>query len=163
MTGYPLMFTFRDAVSGNGFLAGITLSGRALMIHENDDKWWVYGVRPGAIAETGETPPEAYLRFRNTYKNLLFDIASESANYDAFKAEVERFYSEPDGEEELRWTSAVEALRSGSLVPEPPFESLLKEPPENRPSSIAVLRLDTAQRFTASDNVPDTYAVATAA
>lgn len=163
MPAYPLMFTFRDAVSGNGFLAGITLSGRALIIPEEDQKWWIYGVRPGAIAEIGETPQEAYLRFRNTYKNLLFDIASESADYEAFKAEVERFYSQPDGEEELCWTLAVETLRSGSLVPEPPFESLPKEPPENRPSSIAVMRLDIAQRFTASDNVPDTYAVAAVA
>ena len=52
---YPLMFTYRDVISGDGFLAGITLSGRALMIKENDE-WWMYGVRPGAIAETGKTP-----------------------------------------------------------------------------------------------------------
>ncbi len=44
---HPMMFIFRDTISGNGFLAGITLSGRALMMEE-DGKWWMYGVRPGA-------------------------------------------------------------------------------------------------------------------
>ncbi len=46
MPDYPVMFTVRDTVSGNGFLAGITLTGRALMTREADGKWWVYGVRP---------------------------------------------------------------------------------------------------------------------
>ena len=47
---HPIMLTLKDAISGQGFLAGITLSGRALMRHE-DGKWWMYGVRPGGIAE----------------------------------------------------------------------------------------------------------------
>ena len=50
MASYPVMFTLRDTVSGNGFLAGITLTGRALMKREDDEKWWIYGVRPAAIA-----------------------------------------------------------------------------------------------------------------
>ena len=155
---YPLMFTFRDAISGNGFLAGVTLSGRALMVHE-DDAWWIYGVRPGAIAETGETPQEAFLRFRNTYKLALFDIAAESENFDAFKKEAERFYYEPDNEEERRWTAAFQDLRSGKVQPEAPFASLPIEAPETRPTQITVERLDatSSTRFTPTDNVPDLY------
>ena len=158
MPHYPLMFTFRDAVSGNGFLAGVTLSGRALMVHE-DDEWWIYGVRPGALAETGQTPQEAFLRFRNTYKTVLFDIAGESASFEAFKLEVERFYHEPDEQEESRWNEAFQDLRSGKVQPDAPFSSLPKEPPETHPSQITVERLDAAgtTRFTATDNVPDLY------
>jgi len=157
MPAYPLMFTFRDAVSGNGFLAGVTLSGRALMVHE-DDTWWLYGVRPGAIAETGQTPQETFLRFRNTYKMVLFDFAEESADFEAYKKEVERFYYEPDAEEERRWMEAFQDLRSGKAQPEAPFSSLPMESPETRPTQIAVECLTAiGTRFTPTDNVPDLF------
>jgi hypothetical protein len=153
------MFTFRDAISGDGFLAGITLSGRVLMVQE-DGKWWVYGVRPGAIAEVGETPQEALLRFRNRYKEILFDIAADFRTFESFKQEVERFFYEPDAEEERRWEDAVTAIRAGSPIPSPPLSDLPKEAPERRPSQITVERLDgESKRFMPSDNVPDTYLV----
>ncbi len=158
MPHHPLMFTFRDAISGNGFLAGVTLSGRALMVHE-DDAWWIYGVRPGALAETGQTPQEAFLKFRNTYKSVLFDMAEESADYESLKKEIEKFYHEPDEEEERRWMDAFYAIRSGKLQPEQPFASLPQEAPETRPTQITVERLDvTGTRFTPADNIPDIYA-----
>jgi hypothetical protein len=65
---HPLMITLRDAISGDGFLAGITLSGRALMRKEDDGKWWMYGVRPAALAESGTTVEEAFLHFRGRYQ-----------------------------------------------------------------------------------------------
>jgi hypothetical protein len=160
MIRYPLMFTFKDAISGNGFLAGVTLSGRALMVNE-DGEWWVQGVRPAAIAETGQTPQEAYLRFRNRYKEVLFDIAGDCADFEAFKGEVERFFNEPHIEEERRWNDAVADLRSGKVTPEPPFTDLPREQPEMRPTQIFVDRLDKSDRdFAAIDNVPDMYVAA---
>jgi hypothetical protein len=157
------MFTFRDAISGNGFLAGVTLSGRALIVHE-DDAWWIYGVRPGAIAESGQTPQEAFLKFRNVYKTVLFDIAEESTDFDFLKKEIERFYHEPDDEEELRWTKAFQDIRLGNIQPEEPFASLPHEDPETRPTQISVERLDKKEaRFSASDNVPDIFAIPKAA
>ena len=91
MTCYPLIFTYRDAVSGNGFLAGVTVTGRALITRE-DGKWWMYGVRPAGIAETGNTPNETFLSFRQRYSAVLFDIAAEAETFEAFKEEVERFF-----------------------------------------------------------------------
>src|ERR1700693_1648349 len=143
MADYPVMFTLRDTISGNGFLAGVTLTGRALMTNESDGKWWVYGVRPGAIAESGTTPEETFLRFRNAYKNLLFDFAEEAVNFDFFKRSVEQFYSQPDKEEEASWLGAFNALRSGKAIPDEPFFAQLpKEDPEKRPTQITVERLD---------------------
>lgn len=163
MAHYPLLFTFRDTVSGNGFLAGITLSGRALMIKEDENEWCVYGVRPAAIAEVGTTPQEAYLRFRNRYKEVFFDIAAESDSFEAFRAEVESFYNQPDYSEEKRWEEAVKNLRSGTVDPAKPFCDLRREAPENHPSSIGIVRLDMEQRFLPSDNVSDTFMLAQAA
>ena len=98
VTVHPLLITLRDAISGDGFLVGITLSGRALMQKE-DGKWWMYGVRPAAIAESGTTPQEAFQNFRTRYKEVLFDIAEEQRTFATFKKEVERFFYEPDHED----------------------------------------------------------------
>ena len=116
-------------------------------------------MRPGAIAESGQSPQEAFLRFRNRYKEILFDIAGEHRTFEKFKEEVERFFYEPDFEEERRWEDAVTKIRSTTLTPPAPFCDLPRETPENRPSQIAVERLDGARsrRFMPSDNVPDTY------
>ena len=152
---HPLLFTFRDAISGDGFLAGITMSGRILLTEE-DGKWWVYGVRPGSIAEAGESPQESLVRFRNRYKEVLVDIAGEYRRFDDFKREVERFFYEPDLEEERRWDTALTGLRSdcadvATLLPELP-----REVPERRPSQITVERLDVPnRRFMPTDNIPD--------
>lgn len=163
MTHYPLIFTLRDVVSGNGFLAGVTLTGRALMVKEDENEWWVYGVRPGALAEVGTTPQEAYLKFRNTYKNVLFDIAAEAASFDAFKGEVEQFYYQPDEHEERRWQEALDELRRGECQPEAPFTELPRVQAETRPTHMSVERLDVGTpRFTATDNVPDLYVAAVA-
>lgn len=165
MPDYPVMFTLRDTVSGNGFLAGVTLTGRAVMAKEDDGKWWVYGVRPGAIAETGNTPEEAFLRFRNSYRNVLFDMAECAINYEAFRNEVESFYGQPDPAEEERWQSAFAAIRSGEFVPNDGFFGKLPhEKPERRPTQLQVLRLEAvAQRYMPTDNVPDYCALPAAA
>lgn len=154
---HPLIFTFRDTISGDGFLVGITVSGRALMVQE-DARWWMYGVRPGAIAESGETPQEGFLRFRNRYTQILFDIASECRTFETLKQEVERFFYEPDRVEERRWEDALTAIRAGDFSPPPPFNELPTVIAETRPSQITVERLDEKnRRFMPSDNVPDTY------
>jgi hypothetical protein len=162
---YPVMFTVRDAISGNGFLAAVTLSGWALMVREDDDKWWVYGVRPSAIAESGSTPEEAFHRFRDAYKNVLFDAAKEAIQYEDFEKEIQRFYYEPEKSQEDRWVAAFQAIRAGQVIPEPPFFSQLpREAPETRPTQITVERLDASStRYTPVDNVLDYFALPTAA
>jgi hypothetical protein len=161
MDHYPLMFTFRDAISGNGFLAGVTVSGRALIVKEAEQEWCVYGVRPAAIAETGTTPQEAFFRFRSRYRTVLFDISSESGDFEKFKRETEQFYYAPDPDEEERWEEAVFALGSDDVELQEPFlRTLPIESPEKMPSAIAIAKLDENKRFKASDNVVDRFAVA---
>ena len=166
MADYPVMFTIRDVVSGDGYLAGVTLSGRAVMCHEKEDnKWWVYGVRPAAIAENGNTPEEAFGRFRNSYKNVLFDMAQESPKYEEFREAVESFYYQPDPDEEERWEAAFKAIRSGNFVPDDGFFSKIpKQAPETRPTQLTVERMDKpTARYKPTDNVADYFAMPTAA
>lgn len=161
---YPLVFGFRDAIEGNGFLAGVAISGRALMVHEGEDGWWLYGVTPAGIAASGDTPPEAHVAFRNAYREVLFDAAADAEDFAAFKSEVERFFSEPDAEEESRWNAAALAIRSGEVAPEAYFSDLPRIPADSCPLSVTVERLDkTERKFSISENTLDRYAITVAA
>lgn len=164
MPDYPLLFTVRDAISGNGYLAGVTVSGRAIMRQEEDGKWWMTGVRPGGIAASGGTLEEAFLRFRETYRNVLFDLAEESEEYDDFRHEVDTFYSQTDEVEEKCWVKALKEMRAGGIPTEGFISTLPKLDPETRPTHCGIIRLDDKQaRYTATDNVPDFYALPAAA
>jgi predicted RNase H-like HicB family nuclease len=160
---HPIMLTLRDTITGDGFLAQITLSGRALMRHE-DGKWWMYGVRPGGIAEAGNSIEEAFSRFRNRYKETLIEIAQENSTFEDFRTEVERFFYEADSEDERLWENALAQIRAGKIAPPDPFSNLPRSSPESKPSQITVERLDAeGRRFMPSDNVTDTYSVPQAA
>lgn len=161
---HPVMITLQDAISGRGFVARITVSGRALM-REEDGKWWMYGVSPAGVAASGQNIDEAFLRFRTRYKEILFDIAQESGTFQDFKNEVERFFNEPDADDEdaRSWDKALQTIRSCSNPPPEPFADLPRKSPEANPVSIRVERVDAQannQQFAPSDNVVDALAKA---
>ncbi|MDR3765014.1 MAG: hypothetical protein P4M01_13065 [Acidobacteriota bacterium] len=163
LTNHPLMLTLKDTVSGDGFLAGITLSGRALVRKEEDDKWWMYGVRPAGLCESGDTVKEAFSRFRGRYTEILFDIAEESHDFETFKSLVEEFFHEHDADDEdsRLWEESLAQIRKGNIDPPDPFADLPRESPETKPAQIMVERLDSQEkRFLRSDNVRDSYSLA---
>ena len=164
MKNHPLMLTLKDVISGNGFLCGVTLSGRALMRQE-DGKWWMYGVRPAGLAGSGETVDETFSDFRKRYKEELFDIAEEASTFEGFRLEVQRFFDEPDPTDEGLWNEALLEIRDGQdETPAEPFSRLLRESPESNPAKIIIDRLDGANmKFKPSDNVSDTLTIPLAA
>jgi hypothetical protein len=157
---HPILITLQDTISGDGFLARVTMSGRTLMRHEEDGKWWMYGVRPAALAESGCTVDEAFLRFRQAYTEVLFDIAQDSTSFDQFRTEVERFFNEGDADEQS-WEEALKSVRDGRTAPTAAFSDLPRQSPDARPARIEVERLDgKIQPFSAKDNVTATYSMA---
>ena len=72
---YALFFSFVELVKGNRFVAGVAARGQALMVHEDDGSWWMYGVKPGGMAACGTTFKEAAHSFNTSFKATLFDIA----------------------------------------------------------------------------------------
>lgn len=157
---HPLVFTLQDAIAGCGFLAGITVYGSALMQYE-DGKWWMYGVRPGGIAESGDTPEEAFLHFRNRYKEVLFDIAEEANDFASFKAEVQGFFDAVDEEEQRRWNRALEIVRKNNSSIPKQFSDLPRKNADSYSQSIKVERLeDSKKEFKPTDNVQDTLSKA---
>ena len=142
------MISLQDAVTGDGFVARITLSGRTLIKLEDDGKWWMYGVQPAGIAASGSNIDEAFLRFRTGYKEILSDIAQESRDFAAFRDEVERFFSEPDVDDEdaRLWDYSLETVRSANCQLPAPFSGLPRQTPESHPFSIEIERVDTESR-----------------
>ena len=109
MTRYPILFGFQDLIAGNGFVAGVTVNGRALLVDE-EDGYWMYGVNPGGIAASGATASEAQAEFRVIYRSVLFDAAAEAVDFASFRSEVERFFSETNEPTKTEWDEAVQAL-----------------------------------------------------
>ena len=127
---YPILFTFIDKVSGKGFLAKVSVDGRALAVEEVGG-WWMYGVQPGDLAAGGTTFAEAAQgEFRKTFRAILFEIAEESDDFKTFKAEVVRFSRNINVPTEEEWKAAVQEVRAGrptadaiALLPTKPADS----------------------------------------
>lgn len=114
MTHYPLLFGFRDLIAGHGFIAGVDLSGRALLADEGDG-FWMYGVNPGGIAAGGGSAGEAQAEFRSRYRSVLFDIAAEARDFAEFERQVTQFVEETNTGTATEWDEAVASVRSGAV------------------------------------------------
>jgi len=146
MTRYPLLFGFRDLIAGNGFVAGVALNGRALIVDE-DDGFWMYGVNPGGLAAGGSTASEALSEFRKDYRLVLFDIATEAPSFEDFERQVTEFFNAVNKPTASEWEEAVAEVRSGKID----ADWLPKRRAETR-LYVEVTKLDHP---VPSENVPD--------
>ncbi len=127
MTHYPLLFGCRELVEGNGFIARVAVSGRALLSDE-DGESWVEGINPGGFSAKGKSPSEALAEFRSAFRAVLFDIASDAGSFQDFQAEVQRFFDETNAPALRDWEEAVQRVRAGQLD----ADWLNKRPAETR-------------------------------
>ncbi|MGH7264716.1 MAG: hypothetical protein ACREMB_07650 [Candidatus Rokuibacteriota bacterium] len=148
-----LLFTFRDKVSGNDFLADVTAHGRALAVQDADE-WWTYGVEPGGLAGGGTTILEAHGEFRKTFTAVLFQLAEEAKDFWAFKEAVQAFFKEIDPSEAEAWTAAVAEVRSGQVAAKdlPVTKDGIRELPADSARYVAVER---KQHFRPADSQLD--------
>lgn len=138
MTHYPLLFGFRDRVVGRGFLAGVAITGRALLI-EDELGHWMHGVNPGGFAAGGCDVGEAQRAFREEYRKVLFDIADSATTFEGFKRQVEEFFNETSESFAAEWRSAVDEVRSGKVK----ASWLTKESADKQTSvTVALLAID---------------------
>lgn len=161
---YPLVFRYRDAVHGKGFVAEVSARGRALMVEEGDQGWWLYGVQPGGMAEHADSPVEAHARFRRAFTAVLFDFAAEADNFETFDQAVRRFLSDADETDASAWDDARAALRAGAAVAEAPFDTLPIDTSDEGPFSFEIVRLDEvrARNSSPSQNKLDEVLIAAA-
>lgn len=116
VTKLPLIFTYRDPVVGNGFLATVSVRGRALAHLEGEADVWIEGVQPGGFAGTGSSLQEAHSDFRHSFTAILIDIASTAEDFNAFEAEVQRFFAEENAVAFQEWLTAVDPTQAESLA-----------------------------------------------
>jgi len=114
MSHYPLFFTYRDRIFGNGFLAEVTSHGRILCATEDDERW-VYGVEPGGIAATGDNEQAALEAYRQSFTNVLLDLATEAESFDAFRTAALKFFADINRITEDDWKKAVEQVRERAI------------------------------------------------
>lgn len=114
MTRYPLLFGRHELVEGNGFIARVAVSGRALLIEE-DGEVWVEGINPGGFAASGESRGEALAQFCLAFQAVLFDIASEATRFEEFREEVEKFFGDTNATALREWEEAVQQVKAGKL------------------------------------------------
>lgn len=155
---HPLVFTLQNAIEGCGFLAGITVRGKAVMEQDENGEWWMYGVCPGALAGGGETPSEAFQNFMNRYKEVLFDIADECQNFLAFKSRIEGFFRVEDSEERARWDRALEIVRQNeSAIPEQ-FNKIPRQKADDFRTEIVIERLEKkdSEQYRPKNNIQNT-------
>lgn len=158
---HPLVFTLQDVVTGRGFLAGIVVTGKAVMEHE-DGKWWMYGVCPGGLAGSGTTPNEAFVDFRNRYKHALFDMAEEFPNFLTFRSAVQSFFAEEDLQENTRWEESLKILREHEEAITEPFKKLPRKKPSDYKLGIRIDRLEKMKQsaLKPANNIQDSLAKA---
>ena len=111
MIKFPIVFRFRDFIAGNGFVAHVQVDGRALLVSEGVDDYWVYGVQPGSLAGGASDKASALIEFQNRYQSVLFDMAADAKSYDEFKLSVEAFFNAIDQVDLADWEKALESVR----------------------------------------------------
>lgn len=133
---FPLVFTFPDTIVGEGFVAYVEITGRALLTEE-DGETWLYGVQPGGVAGGGTNYTEACREFKNGYLSVLYDSAAESETFEAFSAQVREFFETVNEPNATAWESALEEVRKNSTSL-PGFSSV---PADSRPPAIKIVHL----------------------
>ncbi|MHB1847202.1 MAG: hypothetical protein ACYCWW_20455 [Deltaproteobacteria bacterium] len=155
MTNYPLLCGFQETIMGKGYLASVLIAGRALAVEEDDGRWWIYGVNPGAIAEEGGTLREAHKNLLRRFRAYLMDVAAEVSDFQAFEKEVQRFFNESDAASIKEWDEAVVRVRTNHIQ----LDELPTEPAQS-PRSI---RVQEIMKPTPSENRLEEAAPAIAA
>lgn len=127
---YPLVFSFRDLIKGKGFVAGVAMDGRVLLVEEDDGDVWMFGVHPGAIAGGNHTRDAAFAEFKRQYLGVLFDIAAEATTFQEFEREVTELFNTVNKPSLIEWEKALAEVRatSASLNALPTVKSESKTP-----------------------------------
>lgn len=146
MTKYPLLFTFFSKIEGRGYLADVAVHGR-LLAEEEDGGWWAFGVNPGGVAAAGKTRTDAYIEFRKSLMQVLFDLAAQAKDFYAFRKAAMKFFGEVNKPTADEWLAAREEVRAKNIT----VDGLRRE------TSEAPRRIEIRQKktFAAKGNITD--------
>ena len=78
--------------------------------------WAHYWYPLGLFGTTGETPSDALNAYRQSFRNVLLDLADESESSMAFKEAVKEMFFDVNIVREQEWRSAVDKVREGKVT-----------------------------------------------
>lgn len=113
---YPLVFSFRDIIAGNGYVATVAMDGRVVLAEEEENDVWMFGVQPGGIAGGDRQKETAFVSFKKGYLGVLFDFAGEAVSFDEFKGKVTSFFSEINEPNLADWEKSLADVRAKNLT-----------------------------------------------
>ena len=119
MNVWPLVFSYRGVIRGNGFTARLHAISRVLAEEQEDGSIWMNGAEPGGIAIGGEDFDSAHANLKRMFHDIAWDAAEEADDLDSFRAEMDRFFRDIDQPVNAAWQAAWEANRQGQLDCEP--------------------------------------------
>lgn len=152
---YPLVFSFRDLIAGNGFVAVVSMGGRVVLAEEDDQDFWMFGVQPGGIAGGDRQQAVALKEFKNSYLTVLFDIAAEASSFKEFQDRVTEFFNDINEPNAADWNAALADARPKNL----PLADLETVKAASRPPKLTIEEV-TPARINSGVNEFDTIAEA---
>ncbi len=112
---FPLLFTFRDTLFGNGFVVEVCASNGRVLCSKESDGVWMYGVNPGGMSAHGADAVAARQEFNATFSRILKDLAQETRSFAEFKHVVGAFFEDTNKGNEVDWLEAVQRVRAGQV------------------------------------------------
>lgn len=128
----PLVFSFRELVIGNGFIASVQMCGRALM--DEADETWLTGIAPVGFSGGGMDRTEAFGAFRRAWFEILVDIANESADFASFRELSLEFLRSSQEAMTREWEEALAIVRANGVTD----DRLRRAPDEEHQVSFSV-------------------------
>lgn len=116
---WPLVFSYRGLVGGNGFSAIVDAVCRVLAEEQDAGGIWMNGAEPGGFAAGGDDIDSAHAALAKMFRDILIDTAEEADGFDAFRSEMNRFFDDLDRGVNRAWLKAWEDNRKGTLDCEP--------------------------------------------
>lgn len=113
MTPLPILFSFRQVVTGKNFIAGVCFKGAAL-VSQDDEGWLASGVYPCGMSAEGSSVEHAIAELRAEINLTLEDSAfAAKGSFEAFKKDVEHLYNQKGVNTLRSFELARESVKSG--------------------------------------------------
>lgn len=154
MKCYPLVFSFRDLIAGNGFVAAVAMDGHVLL-SEEEGGFWMYGVQPGSVAAGDVQRDSAFKAFKDSYLSVLFDIAAEATTFEQFDEKVKVFFAQVNEPNAKDWAWALAEVRAKNMN----LPNLARLPAESRPPALMIAKM-APERANSGVNEFDVMAMA---
>ena len=112
---WPLVFSYRGRVKGQGFTAKVICAVRVLAEQQSDGELWLSGSEPGWFAARGATLKEANANLKKMFHGILLDKAEEAPDFAIFRENLLVAFSDADRLVRKEWVEAWIANKDGKL------------------------------------------------